>query len=88
MIGTKRMDQPVKFSISFWKYEPRRPSTITSVTVAEKSDVFVCANCGGLDMLLHAVYLRTNTSDAGTRPPHNGQRLISITDALDDIAIH
>ena len=60
---------------------------ITSVTVAEKGDILVCANGGGRDMRFHAVWLRDNAPDSGTRSPQNGQRLISITDIPDDLAI-
>ena len=61
---------------------------ITSVTVAEKGDVLVCANGGEHDMRFHAVWLRDNAPDANTRSPQNGQRLISITDIPDDLVIH
>ena len=36
---------------------------ITSVTVAEKGDILVCANGGGHDMRFHAVWLRDNAPD-------------------------
>ena len=60
---------------------------ITSVTVAEKGDVLLCANVGGGDIRFHAVWLRDNAPDAGTRSPQNGQRLIRITDIPDDLVI-
>ena len=60
---------------------------ITSVTVAEKGDILVCANGGGRDIRFHAVWLRDNAPDSDTRSPQNGQRLISITDIPHDLAI-
>ena len=44
-------------------------------------------NGGGRDIRFHAVWLRDNAPDSGTRSPQNGQRLISITDIPDDLAI-
>lgn len=60
---------------------------ITSVTVAEKGDLLVCKDAENRDLRFHAIWLRDNAPDPATRSPQNGQRLISITEIPDDLAI-
>ena len=60
---------------------------ITSVTVAERGDLLVCTDADNRDHRFHAIWLRDNAPDPATRSPQNGQRMISITEIPDDLAI-
>ena len=56
--------------------------SVTSVLPDE-----VTVELSGGPARFHAIWLRDNAPDADTRSPQNGQRLISITDIPDDLAI-
>ena len=60
---------------------------ITSVTVAERGDLLVCTDADNRDHRFHAIWLRDNAPDPATRSPQNGQRMISITEIPEDLAI-
>lgn len=60
---------------------------ITKVTVEQNGKVLVCQTDQQDRMRFHAIWLRDNAPDSATRSPQNGQRLITLADIPDDIAI-
>ncbi|MBL6603387.1 MAG: DUF971 domain-containing protein, partial [Alphaproteobacteria bacterium] len=60
---------------------------ISSVSLSQDGDILICEDDQGQVMRFHALWLRDNASDPATRSPQNGQRLITISDIPDTIAM-
>ena len=59
---------------------------MTEVTLSDRGDALTLNHCGATARF-HAIWLRDNAWDAGTRAPGNGQRLIALRDIAEDLAI-
>ena len=60
---------------------------LSSVSLSQDGDILICKDDLGQVMRFHALWLRDNASDPATRSPQNGQRLITISDIPETIAM-
>ena len=58
-----------------------------TVTLEDNGAVLRLTEPGQPDLRFHAVWLRDNSPDPGTRDPRNGQRLITLADIPDDLRL-